>query len=737
MNVLHDKEFLKVIKVMSFIVAFVFVLSNISLFQSADNTITQGSTMEIRGYLQLYNDAYDGNNQDTYNNLQNIITSLKNDESEIIKNEYFIYDKDNDKIISTTDINEDITSLLKSSTSEKTTLTDWKICKIFDFDHYKLLAGIDLQSYISVLFSFLSSYLSIWLFVYLSACLLLFFGHLVISKNERIRLVLSFAVTFGTVLAFSILAFSYQTNQLNIIENLEQQTLQSDLNYIYNESSVKNNLNKESLEKIGNSLARASMTLSEVSYVGDEANLIGTNSYKLEASRDVKISRNEKTIDDWIFNSYVQAGLFVLLVFILSKEKLFGSRPKLELVGKGDASLINYKNDRKIRRIILFIGIASSSFGIVNVLRIKQVVMASVTEDGAGVTSAIFTLTTVITLLSSLASPTYLHWCGNIKTYLIRLCTIGVVGSALCGISDNIITFVVGLLFYYLCRTTVRYVGDFYVSKIKNQLRKDWCNIEFNGADKIGQVIGSVAGSIVAVAFSYSLIQIIVSLIFIYIILYTFTLKKKYFLIENNKTDDGIVVTFINALKFIKRPSAIWYVLFFGSVGSISYAIVSFRLPLDIANMGYNVSLLSLITTLGSTVEISVRSLFHFFSKRVSTLTIAFIHRVAIGVLLLIYMTSDLSILLLIVYIVLQGFFDGSCFFAVTKAIRDNKDIKDISEEERIVSWGVYQKFFDMFAPTLVTAFSGPILPAGCIALPSIYWICNRVQKFKKSGIKK
>ena len=730
----NKKKFFKDIKVITLIAVFIFLLADINLFAKTNDQILAASSMEMSGYTGVYNNHYGETNDFNSDGLKQIMQSLENDKNASYKRQFFVLDKDEGNIIATGDVPSRVSEELNSQINEKFIVIENQSCKIVDFDHYKLLVKVDTLAAYDEYVAAVSNYALVALVTLLVAFALVALGQKLAGKREALRAGINVVLTLIIVGAFALEVLQAETSQLESIAERDKVTLQQNLDLICNDNSLAKYTDKEGIEEIGNSLANASATLKEVSYVGSDARFSSsaysaneTTQSTFDASKDIQITQDEGKLQNERTNFYIQAALLMLLAFILAKEIRDRSiaRVKAEECGAADLTA----NDRKVRTILLLIGLATSCFGIVSVLRIRQVVMINWTDNVGAIIGGIFTATMVATIIGSLFSSAILKRCGSIKSYVIAVCALGVLGCIACGISNNVIIFVAGLLVYNIVHATSRMSDDFYVTLIDDPGRKDRCSVEFSGSKTMGEVVGTIAGGIISTIVSFAFVQILVGVLFLITVIYALRMGSKGFAI---KTDGkgGVRETLAGAFKAAKRPNVALYIVLIAIVASIPYMLVQYKLPLDIAALGLSAVVLSFVKTLQEVVEIYSRPLFHVLSKRMSAVTHAAFYVVGNGAVALIYMMCGGSLAIIALSLALLGLFDGAAKYAITKAFRDLPDLSDIPESDRIVTLRLSQKAGDTISPPLLSIFSsGPVLPIVVMVLPTIYWIKDKLSR--------
>ena len=725
------KKFFKEAKAITILAIFIFALADINLLAKTNDQLLSVSSMEMSGYVGLYNDYYDEIGSNYADELKQIASNLENDQSVRYPKQFYILDKSTGQIISNGDVTDRISEELNSQVNEKMIVIDNFSCKVVDFDHFKLLVMVNTLEAYNEYCDAVASYALASLGTLACAFVLIAIGQKVAGSRDKLRIGIDIAITLLVVATFAGEALTTEMSQLNTVASIEQQALQQDLEYVTNDSPLTWNVGKQTIEAIGSSMANASSTLGSVSYVGDESHIGGLPSENhLDAANDVRISQDESKMSSERASFYIQAALLLLLAFILANETHAREQAAAKAAASGAADLTD--NDRRIRTIILLVGIANSCFGIINVLRIRQVVMMNWTDNVSAMISAIFTATTFITIFGSLVSSAILKRCGNVKSYIVVTCGLGVASSIVCGISNNAIVFVVGLLVYNVARTIVRMSDDFYTMTIEDQGRKDRCYVELNGGKSIGQVVGTIAGGIVSVVVSFAFVQIVVGVIYLLTALYALRMDGSEF--ATSAADDDKRGSMKESLASIvaaaRCPSALLYMICIAMMGSVPFMLVQYRLPLDLAALGISTVVLSFIHTLQNVITIYSRSLFHVVSRRFDAVTHAALYVAVSGAIVLLYMMGGESLLIIGLSVALLGLADGAGLVALTKGFRELPELAEMPESDRIMALRLSQKIGDTASSPLLSIFqSGPVLPIIVMALPTLYLLRDKLTR--------
>ena len=716
------KEFLKQAKTIALIALFVFLLATINLLAKTNDQVTSAASMEMAGYVGLYDARYDEADDAWDVELKQIAAELEADSAAHFQRQFFILDKSDGQIISNADAGEAVCNELNARVNEKMIIIDGQSCKVIDFDHYKLLVKVNTLAEYNQFVDSIMGYVPIALVTLLIALALVAVAQKLAGDRRMLRTGCTIVITLLVVGTFALEAMQAELSQLDSVAAAEQTTVQLDLEYLCNDSLVAQQMTRETIEEIGNSLAKASTTLKDVTYVGPESHLGGTSQENLPFTReDIQITQDEDKVKNERAGFYIQAALLMLLAFVLANEARKRDKATSQAEATGAASLT--VDDRRFRTIALMVGIATSSFGIINVLRLRQVVMMNWTGDVSAIIGTIFTATLLATIFGSLASTTILKRCGSVKSYAVTVCGLGVVGSMVCGISNNVVVFILGLLIYNVAHTTTRMCGDFYTTTISDKGRKDRCYIELDSGKAVGEVVGTIAGGIVSVVVSYAFVQVAVGVIFLFTAVYVLRLKGEGFGAHSLTVDKGGIKESLKSFAVAaKHPSVLLYMVCIAMMGSVAFMLVQYKLPLDIAALGFSAVVLSFVKTMQDVVDIFSRPLFNVVNKRLGPMLHAAMFVVLNGVVIMVYMFAGESLVVIGVAIALLGLLDGAGSYAFIQAFRELPDLEEMPESDRLVALKLSQKAGDTVSPPLLSLFqSGPVVPAMLIALPLLY----------------
>ena len=728
------KEYLKQAKTISLIALFVFLLATINLMAKTNDQVTSAASMEMSGYVSLYDDRYDDAGDARTDELKQIAADLETDTASYFQRQFFILDKGTGQVISGSDVSEAVRNELNVQVNERTIIIDGQSCKVVDFNHYKLLVKVNTLAEYNQFIDAIMGYVPVALATLLAALALTAAAQKLAGNRRSLRTGCAIVITLLVVGAFAFEAIQAELNQLSTIVSAEQSTIQQDLEHICNESSIAQQVTKENVEEIGNSLAKTSTTLKGVTFIGPESHLGGTSQEnRLIASEDLQIAQDESRIKNERIGFYIQAALLMLLAFILANEARKRDKAALQAKAAGAACLTD--DDRRFRTIALLVGMATSTFGIINVLRLRQVVMMNWTDNISAIIGTIFTATLLASIFGSLASSTILKHCGSVKSYAVAVCGLGVAGAVVCGISNNIVVFVLGLLVYNVAHTTTRMCGDFYTTTIDDKGRKDRCYIELDSGKAVGEVIGTIAGGIVSVVISYAFAQLAVGVIFLFTAIYALRLRGEGFATGSSAANEGSIGESLRSFAAAaKHPTVFLYMICIAMMGSVAFMLVQYKLPLDIAALGYSAVVLSFVKTMQDVVDIFSRPLFGVVNKRLGPMLHAVAFIVLNGAVIMVYMLAGGSLLVIGVSVALLGLLDGAASYAVIQAFRELPDLQKMAESDRLVALKLSQKVGDTVSPPLFSAFqSGPVVPALFIALPLLYLLYDKRARSRRA----
>ena len=725
-----SKAFLKEAGAFLLIAVFVFALSAISLFSQVSSSVLASVSMEPAGYVGYCDAHYGASNRAS---LLQFISDIETSPAETYRERIYVLDKEAGEVISTGDVAEEVTEELNRQVNERLIVIDGRACKVTDYDNYKVLVQADLTSlYGQYLLEFGVLAFSM-VQTALIALVLLAAAHRFSAAGSRPRLVAGIALMLFVVGSFAGETL-YVENRLtdNIVES-EKQTLVADLKYLCENHGSFEAFGKEDLLEVGNNIAEASVTLAGVG--APEGAAAGTQTEadaavtarassgapSAEFVDSLTITLNEDAIANQKRSCYIQAALMFLLAAILLHEYHKAARARLALAAKSQLAELA-PTDRRMRSVLLLNGICMSAFSIVNVLRIRQVVMLRWENDPAGFISAIFTVTMLAGVLGSFLSSTVLRKCGSVKGYAIFVLLVGIVGAIGCGASQNLAVFVVGLMLFNLARSQMMMIGDFYTTLIDDAARKDYCQVEFASGESIGQVVGNIAGGVISTVVSYGFVQVVSGVLMALSVLVCLRFNASELAVRGGACARA-TKSIGSVIGLMRHGSVFVYVACILLPDSVAYMLVQYKLPLDVAALGMSTVVLSFAKTMQKVVRVYANPLYHVIGRHLSPAAHLVLFVVLDGLVVLAYLLSS-SIVGLVVCVAGLGLVNGMGYYATTKMFREMPVLASVPEADRMVGLNLGRRAGDAVAPTLLTAFShGVALPLMIMVAPFIYLV--------------
>ena len=697
--------------------------------------------MEPAGYVGYCDAHYGASNRAS---LLQVISDIETSPAETYRERVYVLDKEAGEVISTGDVAEEVAEELNRQVNEKLIVIDGRACKVTDYDHYKVLVQADLTSlYGQYLLEFGVLAFSM-VQTALIALVLLAAAHRFSAAGSRPRLVAGIALMLFVVGSFAGETL-YVENRLtdNIVES-EKQTLVADLKYLCENHGSFEAFGKEDLLEVGNNIAEASVTLAGVGTPEDTAASAQTEAdaattgarAEVDAAVTAQVSSgvpsaefvdslaitlNEDAIANQKRSCYIQAALMFMLAAILLHEYHKAARARLALAAKSQLAELA-PTDRRMRSVLLLNGICMSAFSIVNVLRIRQVVMLRWEDDPAGFISAIFTVTMLAGVLGSFLSSTVLRKCGSVKGYAIFVLLVGIVGAIGCGASQNLAVFVVGLMLFNLARSQMMMIGDFYTTLIDDAARKDYCQVEFASGESIGQVVGNIAGGVISTVVSYGFVQIVSGVLMALSVLVCLRFSANELAVRGGACARA-TKSIGSVIGLMRHGSVFVYVACILLPDSVAYMLVQYKLPLDVAALGMSTVVLSFAKTMQKVVRVYANPLYHVIGRHLSPAAHLVLFVVLDGLVVLAYLLSS-SIVGLVVCVAGLGLVNGMGYYATTKMFREMPALASVPEADRMVGLNLGRRAGDAVAPTLLTAFShGVALPLMIMVAPFIYLV--------------
>ncbi len=372
-----------------------------------------------------------------------------------------------------------------------------------------------------------------------------------------------------------------------------------------------------------------------------------------------------------------------------------------------------------------------SAFSIVSVLRIRQVVMLYWTDNVTLLISVIFTCTMIASVIGSSISSSILKKCENVKIYAIATLSIGTIGALMCGISSNIVIFIAGLMIFNAARSQISMLGDFYSSLLSDVDRKDHCQIEFSSGESLGQVIGNIIGGFISVVLSFAFVQILAAACFIASLFLCLVFRKSELKIHSSETHQAESGN-SSILKVLLRSDVLVYGICIVIPSSVSFLLVRYKLPLDVAALGLSAVVISLAKTMQKVIRLYANPLYHVVSRHVSPTfhLVAFV--VLNGAIVMFYLLNN-SLMGIIVSVAAMGFLNGAGYYTTTKALREMKSLADTQESDRMVALDLYRRIGDTLSPTLLSVMGNGIALPLMIAIAPFFYLAKVKAKARAS----
>lgn len=718
------KDYLKEAGVFALIAAFVLLLTSFNLFSQVNSLILSLVAMEPAGYVGYYDTHYDAANEEA---IEQIVVNLETDPTALREKQIFVLDKESDRIISSSEsVSSAVSEQLHDGVNEKLIIIDKQTCYVVDFDHYKILVGTNLGKVFSEFASSATGIIATMLLTLVVALALLTLAYRIFAEGSRLRFVATIVLTLLVVFSFAGEALHAEISQIDRLASSEKETLSLDLEYMCNYDNPQQPMDKDLVVEAGNDIAKASITLKEVTFTGSEelanktSNPLGEEFFKcLSIVSDNDAIASQKT------NIYIQASLMLLLAFMLVYEFQKTANAKRRLAANSKQCTLT-ANDHRMRVVLQINGACMAAFNIVSVLRIRQVVMLNTSDNVAMLTGAIFTGSMLAGVLGSFLSSTVLRKCGNVKSYSIFVMIVCVIGAFMCGTSSVLVVFIVGIMAFNLARSQASMIGDFYSTLISDVNRKDRCQVEFSSGLSVGQVVGNIAGGVISVVVSYGFVQVVTAACILLSIVTSLTFNKNELSIpSNNRT--GIFEGFAGFWEIVRHGEVLIYALCIMLPGSVAYILVQYKLPLDIEALGLTTVVLSFAMTMQKVVRVYSNPLYHVVSKRVSPIVHLTGYVALSGVVVLIY-TLGKSPVIMIACVAALGFLNGIGNYATIKIFREMPVLANTSESDRMVVLSLGYRAGDAIAPMLFSAFgSGVALPIMVIIAPFLNFARQKI----------
>ena len=708
---------------------FIFVLTCISLYAQTNTHVLSVVSAEPAGYVGYYDTHYDSSN-DTI--IKKVIIALEEDTKDSYDKEIYILNKDTNTFLSSTeDIPDAVKEQLNSNVNEKLIVIEDSTCKVTTFDHYKVLVKARIPQIISQFIDTIVSLILVMLVIFAIALLLLAIFHKLFAEGSTGRLVATIVIILAVVSSFAGGSLYTEIKTIDLAKQTEESNLKLDLAAICQNADELGISDQAQILEAANSIAKSSQTIKEVT---SSLDLHGKAIDKRSADEIVSILNivtDDASIKNLKMNSQIEALLMFLLAFMLVYE-LQNKTRREQKQKKSVAKVQLTASDYRMRTILMAKGICISAFSVVNVLRIRQVVMMHWTDNVTILISTIFTCTMVASVFGSFISSIILKSCKSVKTYSIFVLAVGMIGAFMCGISSNIVIFFAGLMIFNAANSQISMFSDFYSSLISDIDRKDKCQVEFSSGDSIGRVVGNIIGGVISVVLSFAVVQMMAAACLGIALLMCLAFDKnelKVNLDEAHSTKSDMS----NIIKALIRSDVLIYLLCIVLPSSIIYTLVQYKLPLDVAALGLSVLVVSLAKTMQRVIHVYANSLYHVASRHMNII----IHLVAYisisGGIVLFYMINN-SLVGVIVSVAALGLMDGIGYYTTTKSFREMEVLSSTQESDRMVGLNLARKVGDTIAPTLLSVFgNGAMLPIMIIIAPFAYLAKVRAKMNKKN----
>ena len=696
---------------------FVFGLTCISLFAQTNTRVLSIISSEPSGYVGYYDAHYDASNDSI---IKLIITALENDAADITDKEIYVLNKDTNTILSSTgDVSDAVKDKLNSNVNEKLIVIEDSTCAVTSFEHYKVLVKARVPQIISEFIDAIATLTFIMLTIFAIALLLLAQAHRFFAPGSTGRLVSTIILILAVVSSFAGCSLYAELETIDFTKQTEESILKLDVTASCQNSEELGITEQTELLEIANSIAKSSQTIKEVTSSTDlQGRAIDPNAAD-EFVASLEIASNEGEINNLKMNSWIEALLMLLLAFMLVYE--FQKKARVKQKQEEHGTRVSLTDaDQRMRLVLMVNGICMSAFNLVSVLRIRQVVMLYWTDNVAIIISTIFTLTMIFSVLGSSISSSILKKCKNVKTYSILVLGIGIISAFMCGFSSDLVIFVAGLMIFNVARSQISMLADFYSSLLKDVNRKDNCQVEFSSGESLGQVVGNITGGVISVVLSFGFVQMLAAVCLGASLLICLAFNRndlKINLEEAREAKSNIATV----LKSLLRGDVLIYAICIVLPASISFTLVQYKLPLDVAALGLSAVVISLAKTMQKVVRIYSNPLYHVVSSRVSITfhLVAFI--VLSGVVVLFYLLSN-SLFGMIISVAAMGLVNGAGYYATTKVFREMDALANTQESDRMVGLDLTRRIGDTISPTLLSVFgNGVALPIMIIIAPFAY----------------
>lgn len=711
------RNFRKEALVLFLISIFIFALTAISLYAQTNTRVMSVIAAEPAGYVGYYDEHYDSSNNGT---IKRIASLLEQDTAHLYEKEIYVLDEETGEFISSAgDVPDAVKDQLTSKVNEKLIIIDESSCNVTDFEHYKVLVKAKVPYIADQFYGWLATLAQIMLGVVAFALLALTLVHRFFPEGSKRRLVSMVVLILVVVASFAGNSLYVELETINLAKTTEETAVRLDLEAVCKSPEVMSLTDQSQLLEVGNAIAQASQTVKQVTSSVDLQGKAIDPAAAEEIVGQIQIVSDDAAINNLKLNSKVEALLMLLLGFMLVYE--FQKKARLQRMQKERGSHAELTaNDYRMRTVLMVNGICMSSFSIVNVLRIRQVVMMHWTDGATFLISSIFTATMLAGVFGSSISSGVLKRCKNVKTYAVVVLGMAMAGGILCGAFSEPVIFIAGLLLFNMARAQISVLSDFYSSLVSDVDRKDNCQVEFSSSDTLGRVVGNIIGGVISVVVSYGFVMLVAAGSLGASVLMCLSFKKRELAV---KPDEGSVekAASSNVLKALFKVDVVVYAVCIVLPASISFTLVQYKLPLDVAALGLSAVFISLAKTVQRVIQVYANQLYHVVSRRLSATAHLVAYVALSGVTVLFYVLSS-SLLGMVASVAAMGFVGGAGYYTTTKAFREMDALAGEQESDRMAGLNLARRAGDTVAPTLLSVFgNGAVLPAMIIAAPFVY----------------
>ena len=695
----------------------IFALTCINLYAQTNTRVLSVISAEPAGYVGYYDAHYDASNDDI---IKQIITALEEDTANSYDKEIYVLDKDTNTFLSSTgNIPDAVKNQLTSDVNEKLIIIDDSTCNVTSFEHYKVLVKARVPQIITQFIDVIATLTLLMLSVFVVALLLLALSHKCFTEGSAKRLVTTIVLILAVVFSFVGSSLYVELKTIELAEQTEASNLKLDLVAVCQNAEALGISDQAQLLEVGNSIAKSSQTIREITSSADLQGKAIDPSFADEIVNTLEVITDDDEISDLKMNSQIEALLMLLLAFMLVYEFQKKTRTKQKQRMRGIEVALT-ASDYRMRTVLMVNGICMSAFNIVGVLRIRQVVMLYWTDNVTILISAIFTLTMIASVIGSSISSSILKTCKNVKTYSVFVLSIGIAGAFMCGASSNIVIFVVGLVVFNAARSQIMMFADFYSSLLADVNRKDSCQVEFSSGESLGQVIGNIIGGVISVVLSFAFVQIMAAACLGVSLLLCLAFNRSELKVNSDEVRSA-KSDITNILKILIRSDVLVYSICIVLPSSIAFILVQYKLPLDVATLGLSAVVISLAKTMQKVIRIYANPLYHVVNRHMSITFHLVAYVVLSGVVVLFYLLNN-SLVGMIASVAAMGFVNGAGYYATTKAFREMEALASTPESDRMVGLDLVRRIGDTLSPTLLSAFgNGVALPVMIIIAPFAY----------------